>query len=103
MARRDIAARVRAVIVAELRCTPAKVCEDAEFGADLGATSLDKIGIVSAIEDAFGILLSDREVAFCETVGTAIDLIETKVENRSAGGTPRFSTSLSNAENRRVG
>lgn len=88
MRRSDVAQRVRIVLVRELRCPASKVNEDAEFAADLGASSLDKIGIASALEEEFGVRLSDREVSFCETVGTAIDLVETKLENRSCGAAP---------------
>ncbi|HVM38317.1 MAG TPA: acyl carrier protein [Sphingomicrobium sp.] len=95
MRREEIARRVRTVLVRELRCPGSRVTENAEFVADLGAMPapglppagrqggiLDKLAVMMALEDEFGIKLTDREVAFCETVGTAIDLVETKLENR---------------------
>lgn len=82
MTRSDIRYRVRSIIVSELRCPIARVGENAEFAADLGATGLDKISIVCGLENAFWIRLSDDEVTFCKTVGTAIDLVETKLENK---------------------
>lgn len=82
MTRSEIRYQVRSTIVTELRCPIARVVDNAEFEADLGASTLDKISIVCGLENAFGIKLSDGEAAFCKTVGTAIDLVETKVENR---------------------
>jgi acyl carrier protein len=82
VSRRDIERRARLVIVLELACDPAKVMDRADFRKDLGADSLDMARLPRALEDEFGIRLTDHEVAFCETVGTALDLIETKIENR---------------------
>lgn len=82
MTRAEITRRARMIIVQELGCDPARVRDTAEFRRDLKADSLDMVTVPSAIEDEFGIRLSDAEVAFCETVGTAIDLIETKLQNR---------------------
>jgi acyl carrier protein len=60
---------------------PRRVTEAAEFRRDLGADSLDLAEIPVLIEEEFGIRFNDDEVAFCQTVGTAIDLIESKLEN----------------------
>lgn len=80
---RDATARlVRTLLIAELRCATAKIHDDAELGADLGAGSLDKITVACRVENEFGIRLSDDECAFAQTVGTLIDLVEQKLENK---------------------
>lgn len=85
MNRDSIDRRARIVIARELIQPLRRVTDGATFRGDLGADSLDMVQLPRAIEDEFGIILSDDEVTFCQTVGTAIDLIETKLENRSAG------------------
>lgn len=81
----DTARRVRITIARELACPLARLTEGADFRRDLGADSLDLVQVPAALEDEFGIRLSDAEVEFCQTVGTAIDLIRTKLENRACG------------------
>lgn len=82
MTRSDTARRVRIIIVQELRCPSERVREEADLGADLGAGSLDKITVACRIENEFGIRLSDDECAFAQTVGTLVDLVQQKIENR---------------------
>lgn len=45
---------------------------------DLGADSLDAVELVMAIEDTFGIEISDEEAAQVVSVQSAIDLITSK-------------------------
>lgn len=45
---------------------------------DLGADSLDAVELVMAIEDAFGIEISDEEATQVVSVQSAIDLIKSK-------------------------
>lgn len=80
----EIGRRVRVVIARELGC-PLRLADDCEFRRDLGADSLDLVAIPAAIEDEFSIRLSDAEVEFCQTIGTAIDVVRTKLENKALG------------------
>lgn len=82
--RSEIERRARLVIVQQLAVSPRDVHETADFSADLKADSLDMVSLTMALEEEFDIAVSDDEAAFCETVGTAFDLIETKLENRKA-------------------
>lgn len=81
MNRRDIELRARAVIARELGCDVGKVRDDADFRADLKADSLDMVQQPAALEEEFGVQISDDEAEFCETVGTAIDVIWSKIDN----------------------
>lgn len=82
MTRDAIARQARLIIARELCILVGTVREAADFRADLGADSLDMVTLPRALEEEFGVRFSDREVEFCQTVGTAIDLVETKLENR---------------------
>lgn len=91
VSRREIERRARVVIVRELMAPPARVNEYADFRTDLGADSLDIVTLTAALEEEFKVAISDDEAAFCQTVGTAIDLIETKLEG-GAGNDARCPT-----------
>lgn len=80
----DIGRRVRVTIARELCCALLRLTDAAEFRRDLGADSLDLVNVPRALEDEFGIVLSDQEVEFCQTVGTTIDVIRSKLENGEA-------------------
>lgn len=83
MNRREIEQRARMAIARELCVAPSRIRETSDFRADLGADSLDMVKVVAALEDEFKVSVSDDEAAFCQTVGTALDLIENKIELRS--------------------
>lgn len=79
----EIGRRVRVVIARELACPLRRLADDAEFRRDLGADSLDLVNIPHALEEEFGVRFSDDEVEFTKTVGTSIDIIRTKLENKA--------------------
>jgi acyl carrier protein len=81
----EIGRRARVAIARELGCPIRRLTDAAEFRRDLGADSLDLITVPHALEEEFGIRFTDRDIEFCQTIGTAVDLVRTKLENRSAG------------------
>jgi acyl carrier protein len=82
--RAEIAQRARSVIAQELGVAIDRVQEPSEFVADLKADSLDMARLPAALEEEFDVVLTDEQVAFCQTVGTAIDVIESNLENGSS-------------------
>lgn len=46
---------------------------------DLGVDSVDIVSLVSEIESAFGLKISDAEAAELKTVGQVVDLISARV------------------------
>lgn len=79
--RRQIERRARLAIARVLRVHPSQLTDNAEFAADLGADSLHSVEITQALEEEFGLEISDDQADFCRTVGTAIDLIEARLED----------------------
>lgn len=86
MSRRLIEQRARLVVARELCVTPAKITDQADFRDQLGADSLDLVTLTSALEEEFKIQVTDDDAEFCETFGTAVDLIEAKLEQRGLNG-----------------
>lgn len=52
-----------------------QVTEDAAFGDDLDADSLDLVELVMAVEDKLGLSIGEDELGDVKTVGDAVDLI----------------------------
>ena len=74
----DTAARVREIIAQELGVEQEKVVADANFVDDLGADSLDTVELVMAFEEEFGIEIPDEDAETMQTVGEAIEYLNTK-------------------------
>ena len=68
--------RVRNVIVMQLGCKEEEVTPEASFVEDLGADSLDQVELVMALEEEFGIEISDEEGEKITRVKEAVDYIE---------------------------
>ena len=75
---KDVANKVKKMVVDHLGADESKVTEEANFIDDLGADSLDTVELVMAFEEEFGSEISDSEAEKILTVGDAIKFIETK-------------------------
>jgi acyl carrier protein len=67
--------RVRTIVAERLGVEEEKVTMEAEFIGDLNADSLDLVGVISDIEDAFSLTIADSDMENIRTVGDAVDLI----------------------------
>src|SRR5262245_46576904 len=74
----DITDRVSKVLVSRLHIEPVRVSEAANIVDDFGATSLDIVETIMALEDEFGVEISDRDAERLQTVGDVVALITTK-------------------------
>jgi acyl carrier protein len=78
---RDVAERIKKIIVEHLGVDKAKVTEDAIFIDDLGADSLEAVELVMAFEEEFGCEIPEGAVERIVTVQDAITFIETHSHN----------------------
>ena len=75
---KDVANKVKKMVVDHLGVEESKVIDEANFVDDLGADSLDTVELVMAFEEEFGSEISDSEAEKILTVGDAIKFIESK-------------------------
>jgi len=75
----DVVSRVREITARVLGIAPERVAEKANFVTDLGASSLDLVELIMAIEDAFGIEISDSAAERIATVGELMAFIRSQV------------------------
>jgi acyl carrier protein len=70
--------KVREIISKELNLDPSKVTLEANLESDLGADSLDAVEVIMALEDEFGIEISDDAAQTIKTVGDIVKHIESQ-------------------------
>ena len=68
--------RIRGIIARQLEVQAEEVVPEASFADDLGSDSLDLVELVMAMEEEFGIEISDEEAERIQTVQDAINFIE---------------------------
>ncbi len=71
--------RVIRIVCDQLGTTPDKVTPETSFINDLGADSLDTVELVMEFEDEFEISIPDEDAEKIQTVGAAIEYIQSKV------------------------
>ena len=72
----EISSRVKAIIVDKLGVDENEVVPTASFTNDLGADSLDTVELIMEFEREFDIQIPDDQAEKIETVGQAIQFIE---------------------------
>lgn len=70
--------KVKQIIAEQLSVDEGQVKPEASFINDLGADSLDTVELIMALEEQFGIEISDEEAEKIQTVQAAIDFIKQK-------------------------
>ena len=76
--REEVVETMKDVLASELGVEAENVTADARFKEDLDADSLDLVEVVLALEEKFGIEISDDQIAGVKTVGEAADLVISK-------------------------
>jgi len=78
---------VRTLVANHLGVSIARVTEEAHFTDDLGADWLDRLELITAVEDQFaGVEITDAQIDQIEVVGDLIRLIETVANERQRPG-----------------
>ncbi len=73
--REEIEKRVRKVFLENLDVPEERIVAKASLLNDLNADSLDRIELILACEDEFGIDIADGDMARVATFGDAVDLV----------------------------
>jgi acyl carrier protein len=68
--------KVKKIICEQLEVNEEDVVPEASFVDDLGADSLDQVELIMAMEEEFGISISDEEAEKIVTVRDAIEYIQ---------------------------
>ena len=77
----EVAEIVKKIVVDQLGVSEDQVTEDAKFIEDLGADSLDLVELVMAFEEEFGSDIPDEDAEKLDTVGSAIEYINSKSQD----------------------
>ena len=72
--------RVKEIIVEQLGVDEEEVKAEASFVDDLGADSLDVVELVMALEEEFGLEISDEDAEKLTTVAQASEYIQSHVK-----------------------
>jgi acyl carrier protein len=75
----SVEARIRDILTDILDVKDSELTPDAAFRTDLGASSIDVVEIVAALENEFRIKVTDQDVQQITTVGSLSALIQSKV------------------------
>ncbi len=75
----SVAERVKHIIVNKLGVEESQITNEASFTNDLGADSLDTVELIMEFEREFNISIDDSEAEKIQTVGNAVNYLETKV------------------------
>ena len=68
--------KVAAELAQQFELDPESITLDTNLVEDLGADSLDVVELIMALEDSFGIAISDEDAAELYTVRRIVDYLE---------------------------
>jgi acyl carrier protein len=68
--------KVNQIVIEQLEVEPSEVTPEASFADDLGADSLDRVELVMAFEESFGLEIPDEDAEKIVTVQDAVEYIQ---------------------------
>jgi acyl carrier protein len=72
----EVEAKVREIISEQLGVAPDEIKPESSFVEDLGADSLDIVELVMALEEQYGMEISDEDAEKIRTVNDVVGYIE---------------------------
>lgn len=72
---KSVEQKVIDIIVEQLKVSPEEVSLEASFIEDLGADSLDLVELIMAMEEEFGLEISDEDAEKIQTVQDAVNYV----------------------------
>ena len=76
MKNNDMFEKVQTILAKQLRKDPSLITMDSLIKKDLGADSLDILQLLMRIEDQYGIVIPDQELARFERVGDVVKYLD---------------------------
>ena len=67
---------VKTILARKLRISPERVTLEAQIKKDLGADSVDILQLLMRLEDDYGIVIPDQELAKFETVNDVVTFLD---------------------------
>ena len=74
--------KLRKTLAEQLEVNENNITMDTRIVDDLGADSLDVVELIMALEDEYGISVSDDAISELSTVGQVVDFIENILEKK---------------------
>ena len=68
--------KISKMIVERFGVDEQKITRELTFQEDLGADSLDVVELIMELEDVFGVQISDEDAEKIQTIGDAVDYID---------------------------
>jgi len=68
--------KIRNMLVRQLEIDPDMIRMETSFIDDLGADSLDVVELIMALEEEYGIMITDEQAAEMPTVGDLVRFLE---------------------------
>ena len=82
MDKNELLGKMKKLIAERLEIDESKITPNASFREDLGADSLDTYELVYAIEEELGITIPDEKANEFETVGDALEYINSELDKK---------------------
>ena len=75
--------RIKNLVAKQLKCEVDTIKDESSFEEDLGADSLDRVELIMAIEDEFGIAIIDEDAEDIATVQDATEYVSVALKSKS--------------------